>query len=173
MVSILENANWQPCIPTDFETIWQIIKLCYFFIRQVPSVKLEVGLDSVLVHTLWDNAPSLLNSPGQQDLLRRFPLFFRQGEEVLILVERRVRTPKAGISSAVNPFGGVVCYELGRGVVRVNLDLVHSWNNLFWSDSKFEGECSTYLGRRIIQQFLQILGSKVGDADVSNLSSSD
>lgn len=56
----------------------------------------------------------------------------------------------------MNALGGVVCDQLGRGVVGVQFNLVDSGHDLAGG---------------VTQQLLQVLDAKVGDTDVANLAS--
>lgn len=53
-----------------------------------------------------------------------------KGKESLVFVEGRVGATEAGVTGAVDSFGGVVGDELWGGVVGVEFDLVDCWDDL-------------------------------------------
>jgi len=125
-----ENLDWQPSIPTDLETIWQTIQLLNLLSSQIPTIKLKIRLNSLLVNGLGNDGPALLHTPCEEYLLRSLALGLGEAEESLVLVERGVGATEAGVSGAVDTLGGVVCYELWGGVVGVEFDLVDCWDDL-------------------------------------------
>ena len=122
--------------------------------------------------------------------MRSLALGLGEAEESLVLVERRVGATEAGVAGAVDALGGVICDELGGGVVGVEFDLVDCWNDLvtksgqqrpltklqffyFAANLSDVGMRVTYLCRRIVEQLLQVLNTKVGNANVLYFASAD
>jgi hypothetical protein len=114
-----ENLDRQPRITTDLEPIWQAIQLLHLLRRQLPAIEIEVVLDTRFCNRLWNDRPSLLDAPCDENLGWRLAFCLGNGFEGLVTVERRVGASKARVAGGVNPLRGVVCDKLGRGVVWV------------------------------------------------------
>jgi hypothetical protein len=169
LVIAKEDLDWQPVVSADLESILQSVQLADLLVRQVPAVKFKVQLDTLLVDTLWDHAPSLLETPHEENLLGGLALVLSQGEKGLVLVERRVGGTEARVAGAVDTLAGVVCDELWRWVVWVEFDLVHCWHNLSQHqhdsqmDDWFHGLViwEANLGAWVVEELLKVLDSKV------------
>lgn len=145
-----ENLNRQPRIPTHLKPLRHTAQRLDLLIRQFPTIQLKVLLHPLLIHTLWNNTPTLLDTPSKQYLLRRLALLFSKREQSLVLVKRRVGGSETRVAGSVDALGGVVGDELGGWVVGVDLDLVYGWDDLAgW----------------VVEQDLEVLDAEVGDAD--------
>lgn len=125
-----EDLNGQPSIPTNLESILQVTNGLNLSIRQLPTIKLEVSLNSLSRHRLGDDTSIPLKTPHEHDLLRSLALLLGQLQERLVLVQRRIRGSEAGICGAVNTFALVEFDEFGRWVIWVEFDLVDGGHNL-------------------------------------------
>lgn len=149
-----EDLDGQPTVTADLEAVLEVIKLVDLLISEVPAVNLEVTVNARLANGLGNNAPSLLDTPDEQNLLGSLALLLGDLEKGGILVKGRVGRAEARVSSGVDTLGSVVRNQLGRGVVRVQLDLVDSGHDL---------------GRGVIEELLEVLDAEVGDTDIADL----
>jgi hypothetical protein len=141
------DTFWQPCIITDFKSFRQRVNSFHLFLSQVPSVKIKVCFNPRCSNRFWDNRPALLEAPHEKYLLNCFALILCDGSKLLILVQRRIRTAKTGVSGAMDAFGAVVRDEFRRRVVGVEFDLVHSRNDLGYVSNFLEGRKGEFEGR--------------------------
>lgn len=130
LVVAKEHLDRQPPIPAHLEALLDPIQRLHIISRQLPAVQLEIRLNTRLRHGLGQHREALGQSPGQQDLLRRLAFGLGDGQERVVLGERRVGAAERRVGGRVDVLGGEVGDELGRGVARVQLDLVDSWNDL-------------------------------------------
>lgn len=167
----------QPSIATDLEALLDGVNLLDILRAQLKVVQLKVALDPGLGNTLGQNTPALLDTPSKQHLLRRLAVGLSNLQQRLVLVQRRVGAAQRRVASAMNTLLLAVRNKLGRGVARVQLDLVDSWDNLEQPVSNLHPpwfrERETYLAARVIQQPLQILNRKVTDTDILHLARTD
>lgn len=70
LVITKKDLDRQPIVCADLEAIRQVVELVDLFLRQFPSVEVEVALDALRRDRLGDNVPTLLDTPQKQDLLR-------------------------------------------------------------------------------------------------------
>lgn len=150
----MEDPDWQPGVTADLESVLDAVQSGDLFISQAPAVQLPVGLDARLSDTLGQDGEALLETPNEQHLLRRLALGLGDRQEGLILPQRRVGAAEWRIGRGVDVLGLEVLDELGRGVARMQLDLIDSGGDL----------CA--LG---IEQLLHICDVEVGHADVLHL----
>lgn len=151
-----EDPDRQPAVATDLEAVLEIIQLLDLVFRQLPPIQLEVAIDTCRVDRLGDDTAALLNTPQEQNLLGSLALFLSQLQKGRVLVERGVGRSQAGVARRVDALRCVVCDQLGGGVVRMELDLVDSGN---------------YLAAGVVEKSLEVLDSKVGNANVPHLAS--
>ena len=149
-----ENLDGEPAVTADLETVLQVVQLVDLIGSQIPAIKLKVGVNASLVDRLGDDTPALLDTPLEQDLLRGLALLLRELQKSRVLVERGVRGAKTGVAGRVDALGGVVRHQLGRGVVGMQLDLVHSGDDL---------------AARVVEELLKVLDTEVGDTNVTDL----
>lgn len=149
-----EDLDRQPAVTADLEAVLEVIKLVDLLISEGQAIDLEVALNAGLADGLGDDTPALLDTPDEQNLLGSLALLLSELEKSGILVERRVGGAKARVSGRVDTLGSVVSNQLGRGVVGVQLDLVHSGNDL---------------GRGVVKKLLKVLDAEVGDTNVADL----
>jgi len=129
LVITKEDLDGKPVITTDLEAVGDGINLGHLVVRQL-KVQVKVGLDARLGHALGQHAAALLDAPDEQNLLGRTALVLSNGQDRLVLVQRRVVAAQGRVRRAVNALGGVVRQQLGRRVARVDLDLVNGWDDL-------------------------------------------
>ena len=153
-----EDLDGQPAVSADLEAVGDGVDGLGLVISQLPAVEVKVGLNARGSDTLGDDAPALLDTPLEENLLDSLALGLGNLGEGLVLVERRVSGTQAGVASAVDALGGVVGDELGRGVARVQLDLVGGRGDL---------------GVGVAQQLLEVLDAKVGHTNVADLARAD
>lgn len=130
LVVAKEHLNGQPRVATDLEAQLDAVDLLNLLVGDIPAVEVPVGLDTRLGDALGEDAPALVKPPGKENLLRGAALLLGDGEQSLVAVQGRVVAAEGGVAARVDALGGVVGHELGRGVARVKLNLVHSGDNL-------------------------------------------
>lgn len=151
LVITKEDLDGEPAVRADLEAVLEAVQLADFFVTQVPAVQLKVAINASLVHRLGDDTPALLHTPHEHDLLGSLALLLRQLQQGWVLVERRVGGSQAGITGAMDTLGVAVCNQLGRGIVRVQFDLVDSGDDLAaW----------------VAQEDIEVLNTEVGDTNV-------
>ena len=97
---------------------------------QLPAVQLKVLLDPLLAHALGDDAPALLDAPGEQHLLRGLALLLRHLQQGGVAVQRAVGAAEAAVARAVDALLRAVLHQLRRRAVGVQLDLVDGGHDL-------------------------------------------
>ena len=138
LVITKEDLDGEPAVRADLEAV-------------LEAVQLKVAINASLVHRLGDDTPALLHTPHEHDLLGSLALLLRQLQQGWVLVERRVGGSQAGITGAMDTLGVAVCNQLGRGIVRVQFDLVDSGDDLAaW----------------VAQEDIEVLNTEVGDTNV-------
>lgn len=125
-----EHLDRQPSIPTNLEPFRNGIQPLNLLLRQLPAIDLEISLDALLGHGLGDDAPALLETPHEEDLLGRAALGGGDVEEGLVGVEGGVCASEAGVARGMDALGGVVGDELGGGIAGMELDLVDGGDDL-------------------------------------------
>jgi hypothetical protein len=146
-----EYFNRQPRVTADLEAVWQTIQLLHLLISQTPAIKLEVGLNTASSNGLGNDRGVALKTPHEQNLCGSLALGLSKLNERLVLRERAVGAAKAGVSRGVDALLLAVLDELWGWVVGVELDLVDGWDGLAGG---------------VVEEFLEVLDGKVGDADV-------
>lgn len=126
-----EHLHGQPAVTADLEALLNAVQCLDILARQLPTIELEVSLDTRLGHTLGQNAEALGKTPSQQHLLWRLALGLGNGEQRLVLGERGVGAAERRVGRWVDVLGGEVGDELGGGIAWVQLDLVDGGNNLW------------------------------------------
>lgn len=65
---------------------------------QLPTVDVEVALDTLRCDGLGDDVPALLDTPQKEYLLRCLALALGNGFQCRVLVKRRVSATQAGVT---------------------------------------------------------------------------
>jgi hypothetical protein len=99
-----KHLDRQPSITTNLEPIRQSVQFFDLLICQLPTLKLKVRLNTLLVDGLRDHRPAFLKTPCEQHLLWSLAFRFGDCEKGLIRVEGRVGAAEAGVAGAVNSF---------------------------------------------------------------------
>lgn len=154
LVIPVEDPDGQPCVAADLEPVLDAVQGCDLLVGQAPAIQLPVGLDARLGDTLGQHGEALLQTPDEQDLLGGLALGLGDGQEGLVLAERGVGAAEGRVGRGVDVLALEVLDELGRGVARVQLDLVDGGRDL----------CG--LGG---EQLLHVCDVEVGHADVLDL----
>lgn len=148
-----EHLDGQPSVSTHLEAVLQVAQGLDFVIGEIPAINLVVLFDTLLANRLRNDAPALLQTPHQKDLLRGLALLFGDLQQSRVFVQRRIGRTQARVTGRVDALRGVVGHQLRGRVVGMQFDLVDSWHNL---------------GAGVVQEALQVLDAKVGHADVAH-----
>lgn len=131
LVIAKKDLDGQPVVVADLEALRYAVNRLDLVVGQAPAVNVIVGLDALRGDALGDDAPALLDAPDEEHLLDRLALGVCQRLERVVCVQRRVGRAQARVAGAVDALGLGVRDELGRGVARMQLDLVDGGDNLF------------------------------------------
>lgn len=101
---------WQPRVTADLETIWKAVQGLEIIFVENQAVDLEVGFDAGLGNRLGDDGVSMLETPGEENLLDGSAVLFGDASESLIFDQRRVGGAEDGVGGDVNTLFGA---ELG------------------------------------------------------------
>src|SRR5689334_2002615 len=85
-----EDLDREPTITADLESILEVRKCLHLFICQLPSIKLEVGLDPALRHRFGNDRGSSLQTPLEHELLWCLALLLCHVEQGLVFVQRTI-----------------------------------------------------------------------------------
>lgn len=83
-----EDLDREPSVPTNFEPIWQTAQGLHLFVRQAPTIKLEVGLNPRWCDRLGNDAGASLQTPLEKYLSCGLPLFVCDLLQCLVLSQR-------------------------------------------------------------------------------------
>lgn len=121
---------WEPVVTANLEAVLEGIKGLQVVLSEDEAVNLEVGDNARFGDRLGDDGVSVLETPGEENLLDGPAVLLGDASEGLVLDERGVGGAEDGVSGDVDT---LISAELGEAVswvIWVEFDLVNSWDGL-------------------------------------------
>ena len=115
---------WQPVVTADLEAVLEGVKGDEVLLGENETVNLEVGDDAGLGDRLGDDGVSVLETPGEENLLDGPAVLLGDASEGLVLNKGRVGGAEDGVTGDVDALLSAELGEAVSWVVGVEFDLV-------------------------------------------------